>query len=341
MAGTGLRVTIADVAKLAGVSTASVSRALSGADGVSEQVRKKVSETADRIGYRPNELARSLRTTRTRTLGLVVSDVVNPFFGELALAIEEAAHASGFSVILCNTNEDTSRQDEYIELLRARRIDGLLLTPALDESPALRAAAFEEIPMVFVDRALPAVQVPVVRADGRHATRDLVDHLVGLGHERIAIISGPRQTLTGRERLNAFRARMRRHGLSVPRELTRVGNFQMHSGQVAAAELLDLDEPPTAVFAADNLMALGALHEIRRRGLRIGRDLALAGFDDPPWFQLLDPPMTTVAQPIKKLGELAVETLLQRVAGAQASSHVLECSLMVRNSCGEAPSPLP
>ena len=339
MAGTGLRVTIADVAKLAGVSTATVSRALSGADGVSAQVRKKVSETADRIGYRPNELARSLRTTRTRTLGLVVSDVVNPFFGELAVAIEEAAHASGFSVILCNTNEDTSRQDEYIQLLRARQIDGLLLTPALDESPALRAAALEGIPMVFVDRALPAVEVPVVRADGRRATKDLVDHLVGLGHERIAIISGPRQTLTGRERLDAFRARMRRHGLRVPRELIRVGNFQMRSGRVAAAELLDLDEPPTAVFAADNLMALGALHEIRRRGLRIGRDLALAGFDDPPWFQLLDPPMTTVAQPVKKLGELAVETLLQTVAGATASSHVLECSLIVRNSCGEALSP--
>ncbi len=338
-AGTGLRLTIADVAKLAGVSTATVSRALSGADGVSAQVRKKVSETADRIGYRPNELARSLRTTRTRTLGLVVSDVVNPFFGELALAIEEAAHASGFSVILCNTNEDTSRQDEYIELLRARQIDGLLLTPALDESPALRAAALEGIPMVFVDRALPAVHVPAVRADSRHATKDLVDHIVGLGHERIAIISGPRQTLTGRERLDAFRARMRRHGLSVPRELIRVGNFQMRSGQVAAAELLDLDEPPTAVFAADNLMALGALHEIRRRGLRIGQDLALAGFDDPPWFQLLDPPMTTVAQPVKELGELAVATLLQTVGGAQASSHVLECSLMVRNSCGEASPP--
>jgi LacI family transcriptional regulator len=336
-----MRVTIADVAKLADVSTATVSRALSGANGVSAQVRKKVSETADRVGYRPNELARSLRTTRTRTLGLVVSDVVNPFFGELALAIEEAAHASGFSVILCNTNEDTSRQDDYIQLLRGRQVDGLLLTPALDESPALRAAVHDSIPMVFVDRALPTVQVPVVRADGRRATGDLVDHLVGLGHERIAIISGPRQTLTGRERLNAFRAGMRRHGLNLPRELVRVGDFQMHSGQVAAAKLLDLNEPPTAVFAADNLMALGALHEIRRRGLQIGRDLALAGFDDPPWFQLLDPPMTTVAQPVKELGGLAVKTLLQIVAGAQVSSHVLECSLMVRSSCGEARPPLP
>lgn len=336
--GTGARLTIADVAKLAGVSTATVSRALSGADGVSAQVRKKVAETADRLGYRPNELARSLRTTRTRTFGLIVSDVVNPFFGELALAIEEAAHASGFSVILCNTNEDTSRQDGYIELLRARQVEGLLLTPALDESPALRAAAHEGIPLVFVDRALPTIPAPVVRADGRRATKDLVDHLVGMGHERIAIISGPRQTLTGRERLNAFRSGMRRHGLSVPRELIRVGNFQMHSGQVAAAKLLDLDEPPTAVFAADNLMALGALHEISRRGLRLGRDLALAGFDDPPWFQLLNPPMTTVAQPVKRLGELAVEALLQTVAGAEVSSHVLECSLVIRNSCGEASS---
>lgn len=337
-----MAVTVSDVARRAGVSTATVSRALSGADGVSATVREHVVATARALGYRPNTVARSLRTTRTQTLGLIVPDVLNPFFGELAWAVEEAAHQYGYSVILCNANEETERQDGYIELMLARRVDGLLLTPVLEESPALRAAASQGVPMVFVDRAVPSMDAPVVRADGRVAIARLVDHLVDLGHERIAVITGPRRTLTGRERLTAFRTAMRSHQLDLPRELVRFGNFQTDSGRRAAGQLLDLDEPPTAVFAIDNLMAMGASQEIRRRGLRIGSDIALAGFDDPPWFQLLDPPMTTVSQPVGRMGALAVGMLVAAIGaepiGAEPTpvdSRLLDCELVVRASCGE------
>lgn len=330
--------TVADVARRAGVSTATVSRALSGADGVSEAVRQRVIATARALGYRPNTVARSLRTTRTQTFGLIVPDVVNPFFSELAWAIEEAAHRYGYSVILCNANEETERQDEYIDLMLARRVDGLLVTPVLEESPALHTAARQGVPMVFVDRTVPSMDAPVVRADGTQAISHLVDHLVNLNHERIAVITGPRQTLTGRERLTAFQTAMRSHSLDLPEDLVRYGNFQADSGRRAAAELLDLPAPPTAVFAIDNLMALGALQEMRRRGLRIGSDIAVAGFDDPPWFQLLDPPLTTVSQPIGRMGTLAVELLVEAISAAPTHSHLLDCELVIRASCGE-PTP--
>lgn len=330
-----MAVTVADVAREAGVSTASVSRALSGADGVSAAVRERVVAAAAALGYRPNTVARSLRTTRTQTIGLIVPDLVNPFFGELAWAIEEAAHQYGYSVILCNANEETERQDGYIELMLARRVDGLLLTPVLEESPALQAAERQGMPMVFVDRAVPSMAAPVVRADGRVAIAELVDHLVDLGHERIAVITGPRRTLTGRERLTAFRTAMRARSLDLPKELVRFGNFQADSGRRATAQLLDLAEPPTAVFAIDNLMALGALQELRGRGLRIGSDIAVAGFDDPPWFQLLDPPMTTVSQPVISMGALAVRMLVEAIDAGPAGSHLLDCELVVRASCGE------
>lgn len=327
--------TIAEVARYLGVSTATVSRSLSGAGGVSTELRNHVIQAARALGYRPNTIARALRTTRTQTIGLIVSDVVNPFFGELALAIEEAAHRHGFSVILCNTNEEARRQEEHIELLMARYVDGLLLTPTMNESSALRAALDSGVPVVFVDRGVPSLSAPIVRANGTEATIELVNHLVALGHERIAVISGPRQTLTGRERLKAFRAALRSNSLDLPREFVRFGNFQMASGERAAAQLLDLPDRPTAVFVADNLMALGALSEVRRRGLRVGDDLAVAGFDDPPWFRLLDPPMTTVSQPVGPMGSIAVETLVAAINGDVAPSHLLGCQLVVRASCGE------
>jgi LacI family transcriptional regulator len=192
------------------------------------------------------------------------------------------------------------------------------------------------VPIVFVDRAVDGMAAPVVRAEGSRAIAALVDHLVDLGHERIAVITGPRRSPTGRERLTAFRTAMRAHSLDLPRELVRFGNFQADSGRRAAAQLLDLDDPPTAVFAIDSPMAMGALQELRRRGLRIGSDIAVSGFDDPPWFQLLDPPMTTVSQPVSRMGALAAEMLVDAIGGGPAGSHLLDCELVVRASCGEA-----
>jgi LacI family transcriptional regulator len=186
-----------------------------------------------------------------------------------------------------------------------------------------------------VDRWIAGVDVPVVRADGREAVRDLVAHLHGLGHRRLAIIAGPAATTTGRERVEAFREALRAYDLELPDDHIGQGDFQAESGRRATERFLDLPEPPDVVFAADNLMALGALDAARARGLRVPEDIALAAFDDIPWFVHTDPPITAVAQPTGELGRAAVRALVDRIEGRTPKSVTLPARLVVRRSCGE------
>jgi LacI family transcriptional regulator len=326
---------IADVTRLAGVSTATVSRVLSGLDGVSPRLRGRVLRSVDELGYRPNAVARSLRVGATHTLGLVVCDVLNPFFTELARAVEDEAREAGYAVILGNADERPERQDAYVEALLDRRVDGLLISPAVKTSPLIQTAVRRGASIVCVDRTVEGLDVPTVRADGSRSTAELVDHLVGLGHRRIATIAGPQATITGRERLVAFLGALAAHGLEVPEGHVELGSFQQGSGHAAMRRLLTLPERPTAVFAADNLMALGALQALRAAGLRVPDDMALASFDDSPWFELIDPPITAIAQPTAELGRVAVRALLDVLAGRHARSRLLESRLVVRASCGE------
>ncbi|CAM5561742.1 HTH-type transcriptional repressor PurR [Streptomyces tendae] len=293
---------IKDVAAEAGVSVATVSRALNGHPSVSAAARARVLAAVETLGYRPNAVARSLRTDQTRTLGLVISDVMNPYFTELARSVEEEARALGYSVIIGNADERPDLQDHHVTTLLDRRIDGLLVSPTDGGSPRMLDAARAGTPMVFVDRWIPGVDVPVVRSDGRAAVRDLVAHLHGLGHRRLAIIAGPAATTTGRERVDAFREALAAYGLPLPDAYIGQGDFQAGSGRRVTEGFLDLPEPPEVVFAADNLMALGALDAVRARGLRVPEDIGLAAFDDIPWFVHTDPPVTAIAQPTRELG---------------------------------------
>ncbi|MEV7086148.1 LacI family DNA-binding transcriptional regulator [Streptomyces sp. NPDC093085] len=325
---------IKDVAAEAGVSAATVSRVLNGHPSVSPAARARVLAAVDTLGYRPNALARSLRTDETRTLGLVISDVLNPYFTSLARAVEEEARALGYSVVIGNADERPELQDHHIRTLLDRRIDGLLLSPAGPGAELIRDATDAGTPVVFVDRWIPGVDVPVVRADGRAAVAELVAHLLALGHRRPAIIAGPAATTTGSERVEAFRAALAGHGVELPDAYIGQGDFQAESGRRAAERFLRLPEPPDAVFAADNLMALGALDAFRARGLRVPEDIALAAFDDIPWFVHTDPPITAIAQPTEELGRAAVRALAARIAGRAAPSVTLPARLVVRRSCG-------
>ncbi|MEU6499815.1 LacI family DNA-binding transcriptional regulator [Streptomyces californicus] len=327
---------IKDVAAEAGVSVATVSRVLNGHPSVSQEARTRVLAAVDALGYRPNAVARSLRTAQTRTLGLVISDVLNPYFTELARFVEEEARALGYSVIIGNADERPDLQDHHVRTLIDRRIDGLLVSPADGGTPLLRDVALSGTPMVFVDRWIPGIDVPVVRADGTGAVRDLVAHLHGLGHRRLAIIAGPAATTTGDERVEAFRGALRDHGLALPDAYIGQGDFQAASGRRATEGFLELAEPPEVVFAADNLMALGALDAIRARGLRVPDDIALAAFDDIPWFVHTGPPITAVAQPTADLARAAVRALADRIEGRTPQSVTLPARLVVRRSCGEA-----
>ncbi|MFE9116350.1 LacI family DNA-binding transcriptional regulator [Streptomyces sp. NPDC007172] len=331
---------IKDVATEAGVSVATVSRVLNSHPSVSEAARVRVLAAVETLGYRPNAVARSLRTDRTRTLGLVISDVLNPYFTELARSVEEAARALGYSVIIGNADERPDLQDHHVRTLLDRRIDGLLVSPTDGGSPLMLEAVRGGTPIVFVDRWIPGIDVPVVRADGRAAIGDLVAHLHRLGRRRLAIIAGPAATTTGSERVEAFRAALAAHGLALPDAYVGQGDFQAASGRRATERFLALPEPPDAVFAADNLMTLGALDALRAHGLRIGADIALAAFDDIPWFVHTDPPVTAIAQPTGELGRAAVHALAGLIGGGAPPSVTLPARLVVRRSCGEdAPNP--
>ncbi|QDQ11645.1 LacI family DNA-binding transcriptional regulator [Streptomyces spectabilis] len=335
MASVGIK----DVAARAGVSVATVSRVLNAHASVSPAARARVLDAVAELGYRPNALARSLRTDQTRTLGLVISDVLNPYFTELARSVEEEARALGYSIIFGNADERPEVQDHHIRTLLDRRIDGLLVSPADGGSALVLDAARAGTPMVFVDRWIPGADVPVVRADGRGAVRDLVAHLYALGHRRLAIIAGPAATTTGSERVEAFRDALAEYGLDLPAAHIGQGDFQAASGRRATERFLDLPTPPDVVFAADNLMALGALDAVRARGLRVPHDIALAAFDDIPWFVHTDPPITAIAQPTGELGRAAVRALADRIEGRAPQSVTLPARLVVRRSCGEAAPP--
>ncbi|MEE1845837.1 MULTISPECIES: LacI family DNA-binding transcriptional regulator [unclassified Streptomyces] len=329
---------IKDVAAQAGVSVATVSRVLNSHPSVSPDARTRVRAAVDALGYRPNAVARSLRTDQTRTLGLVISDVLNPYFTELARFVEEEARALGYSVIIGNADERPELQDHHVRTLLDRRIDGLLVSPADGDSALMADVARDGTPMVFVDRWMPGVDVPVVRADGRDAIRDLVAHLHALGHRRLAIIAGPAATTTGNERVEAFREALRAYQLTLPDVHIGQGDFQADSGRRVTERFLALPEPPEVVFAADNLMALGALDAIRAAGLRVPQDIGLAAFDDIPWFVHTDPPITAIAQPTGELGRAAVRALVDIVEGRSPRSVTLPARLVVRRSCGE-PAP--
>ncbi|MFI8346595.1 LacI family DNA-binding transcriptional regulator [Streptomyces sp. NPDC085596] len=331
---------IKDVAAAAGVSVATVSRVLNAHPSVSAEARSRVLAAVATLGYRPNAVARSLRTDQTHTLGLVIGDVLNPYFTELARSVEEAARALGYSVIIGNADERPDLQDHHVTTLLDRRIDGLLVSPAPGGSPLLLDAARAGTPLVFVDRWIPGAEVPVVRADGSRAVRELVAHLHGLGHRRLAIIAGPAGTTTGSERVAAFRDALAAYGLPLTAEYIGHGDFQAASGRRVTEGFLALPEPPRAVFAADNLMALGALDAIRARGLRVPDDIALAVFDDIPWFVHTEPPITAIAQPTGELGRAAVRALVDRIEGRTAESVTLDARLVVRRSCGAPASVL-
>lgn len=324
---------IKDVAAHAGVSVATVSRVLNDNPSVTAETRDRVYAAMSALRYVPNAVARSLRTEATRTLGLIIGDILNPFFTELARGVEDEARRAGYTVIIGNADERAEEQDHYVRTLVGQRVDGLLICPTAEVTPLVQELVSTGRPLVFLDRTISGLDVPYVRADGAQAIADLVTHLKSMGHRRIAFASGPATLSTGRERTDAFVTAMTEAGLEVRPEYLAAGDFRESSGRAITRHLLDLAEPPEVIFFGDNLMTLGGLDEIRARGLRIPDDVAVASFDDVTWFVHVDPPITAIAQPTAELGRRAVQLLLDRAAGRTAESIALPAELVIRRSC--------
>jgi LacI family transcriptional regulator len=311
--------TIHDVAARAGVSAVTVSRALNASAPVSAATRRRIEAAIEELGFVPNALAQGLKSRSTRTIGLVVTDVTNPFFTSIARGVEDVAHAAGYAVILCNTDEDMAKQDVYLDMLRAKRVDGLLLVPAgKDVRPLLHWRRVSG-PLCLLCRTIPGLdeaeaEIDVVYGENLRAAEALVSHLVEHGHRRIALVNGPRQLSTAAERLDGYRRALQRAGLPLDPALERCGYFTVEYGREAAAELLALPAPPTAFFATSNFLTVGVLAALRDNGLEAPRDVALVGMNDIPQMALIDPRITVGAQPAAEIGRQATTYLLERIA---------------------------
>lgn len=329
--------TLQDVAVLAGVSNSTVSRVLNNHPYVTEETKAKVGKAMSELNYRPSRVAQQLRTRESQILGFIVSDISNPFFSSVARGIEDVAHAKGYSVLLCNSDEDSDREKQYVDVLLAERIAGAIVVPACETSGIYKTFSEVGVPILALDRVLREANVDTVLVDNVKGAYQATTHLLRLGHRRIGLISGPLRVTTGRERQEGYKKAMSAHGLICEGELIKETDFTTDGGYQATLELLEMEDPPTAIFAANNLMTLGALSAIHEQSLQVPHDVAVVGFDDTPWASSLHPPLTVVAQPTYELGRTAADVLLKRISEGDREivELRLEPTLVVRGSCGE------
>lgn len=329
--------TIQDVARRAGVSTATVSRVLSAPERVAGPTRERVMTAVEALGYAPNLAAKTLRTLRTEKILVTVPDISNPFFSQVIRGVEEAALAAGYSVLLGDTRHEPEREEQYGRMLRRKEADGLIfLGHRLPAGLAGMVAAMgPRAPIVNGCEYSPGLGVPSAHIDNAAAAAEAMEHLYGLGHARIGIITGPLASPLSRDRLQGARAAAERHG-HAERLSVETGDFSIESGLERTLALMAAAAAPTALFCFSDEMAIGALEALRRLGLSCPADVSVVGFDDIRYARHVDPPLTTVSQPMARIGHETVRLLLEILAGeAPVISHVtLAHQLVVRASTG-------
>ncbi len=328
--------TVKEVAEHAGVSTATVSRALSGSASVREPLRSRVLEAARSLSYRPNRAARDLRVRSSRAVGVLIPDIENPFFTSVVCGIEDVLRKTDYSLLLANYNEDPDQEDRRLELFRAEGIRGLIFAASRTPSRLYAELGKAGIALVAVSRDLPRLRVDEVTVANREGAHAATAHLIRLGHQRIGIINGPLVFATARGRQGGYEEALQEAGVALDENLVVHCAFNQAAGYSAMQQLLGSACPPTAVFAGSNLLTLGALQAIHERDLDIPGQIAIIGFDDMPWAISLRPPLTAVAQPSFDVGRTAAELVLARIREPALPRRqvVLETRLVIRSSCG-------
>ena len=309
---------IRDVARRAGVSPITVSRVINNSGSVSEETRKEVEAAILELRYVPNTMARSLRSRRTQTLALLITDVTNPFWTTVARGVEDKAVENGFSVILCNTDEDAEKQENYIDVLVQKRVDGAIIAPVNRDAAALRSFDEHSIPYVVIDGRLDDIDTDLVVGDSVGGAYALTKHLIDLGHRRIAIIAGPKSAPTADDRYAGYLKALKETGIPADEQLSRRGGFDQESGYELTLKFLELEDRPTALFAGNNLIGLGALIALRERGIRVPDGMAVVAFDEIPQLSVVCPFLTVADQPAYEMGAIATELLLERLARVPA-----------------------
>ena len=328
-----IAVTIKDVAARAEVSTATVSRVLTGSGSVREDLSERVLAAVKALDYRPNRSARELRARAVQRVGVVL-DIQNPFFTSVLRGIEEELQAEGYVVMLGDSNENPVTEQVHLAMLRNERVAGAILSICSTEPARYRALAEDGIPLVLIDRVLDGLAADAVLTNNIDSARQAVEHLIASGHRRIGCVLGLSHTTTAMERRLGYEQALTRSGLVFDPALIQPGYFTVEGGHQAMRALLDLPQPPTAVFVVNNLMVLGAFQAIHECGLSIPGDVAVIGFDEMPWAISLQPPLTVIAQPAREIGVTAARALLQRIREPQLppARVVLENRLIVRGS---------
>ena len=335
-----MKATIREVAKKAGVSPATVSRVISQSGYVSETTRNKVLMTIRELDYRPNIIARSMVTKATHTIGLVVTDITNPFFAQLSRGIEEITWNNGYTLILANTDEDLSREQAIVQALQEKQVDGLILVPASsNNAPHLFELIKQGIPIVLVDREVVGLPVDKVMVDNEEGAYTAVSHLIELGHRRIAILLDNLDITTNIERLVGYRRALKDHHITIEENLIKSCQYTQQSAYEIVKELLLSADRPSALFTTNNFMTMGAIKAIREAGLRVPEDLALVGFDDLEYEQLHSPQLTVVSQPITAMGNIAGQRIIAKLRGDNNPPMEirLKTHFIVRESCGAPP----
>ncbi|MEU6606134.1 LacI family DNA-binding transcriptional regulator [Streptomyces shenzhenensis] len=336
--------TMADVARSAGVSVATVSHVLNDTRPVLPHTRQAVLDAIDRLGYTPNTLARSLVTSRTRSIGLAVSAISNPYFTEILQGVEAGALEAGYGLLIADPHDDPRHERKVVQLLHERRVDGMIVAPSADPRDLVAYLGRHAVPTVFLDRLIddhldgPTGTPPFdqVCAEGAESMALLVAHLAELGHRRIGLVAGlPGLSTTG-ERITGYRDGLSAAGLPHDERLVVPGNSESAGAEEATAALLSLAAPPTALVTANNAMTIGALRALRDRGLRVPDDIALCCFDDFAWADLFSPRLTAIAQPSREIGAQAVRVLLDRLGAPDRPARTvrLPCAFVHRTSCG-------
>ncbi|HUQ36679.1 MAG TPA: LacI family DNA-binding transcriptional regulator [Aestuariivirga sp.] len=329
--------TLNDVAKRAGVSAMTASRVINGRHGVRAETQRRVEEAIAELDYVPNRIARGLSSQKTQTIGLIVPDVVNPFFGPVVRGAETAARRAGYRVLLCNSEGNLRLEREYIDDLISHRVEGLLIAPVNDDS---RHSVFSLLrggfPLVLLDRTLPESDCDYIVCDSASGARRLVEHLISVGHRSIAHLTDADDTSTGRERLKGYGEALAAAGIPYREELVFRTTVDQIGGYRATQQVLALAPLPTAIFTVNNMTVVGAMQALRERGLSVPQDMGLVCFDDVEHLAVLSPFLSVINQPAETLGGLGAQLLFERIAGKagpRSRRIVLQTDLVVRLSC--------
>jgi len=331
-----MTVTIHDVAKQAGVSAITVSRVINQNGYVSRETERRVREAISELNYIPNNLAKGLKSRKTSTIALLVTDITNAFWTTVARGAEDEAEASGLSVLLCNTDEDPQKENRYITTLLKQQVDGILIGPTADSAAHLERLHELGVQYVLIDRAVEGIQADVVRSDSQAGAYQMTQHLLATGYQKIAFIGGPLAISTGRDRLLGYQQALKEKGIEMNPAYIKEGLFKASSGYALTKELLCENDRPQAIFTGNHLIATGVMQALHEMSLCVPDDIAVCSFDDIPGVNSFSPFLTAVIQPAYEIGKIGVQLLLKRLSGerTEVEEFVLPVNLLIRSSCG-------